>query len=96
MSRLSKRPASASDLAAIEGVRPQSMAKTVIALEQAGIDRRSQDPDDGRRQLVALTELPRSAGRASGVRPAGLARPRPPGARHRGADPPPQRSPPWS
>ncbi|MCQ4206196.1 MarR family winged helix-turn-helix transcriptional regulator [Streptomyces longispororuber] len=58
ISRLSKQgPASASDLAAIEGVRPQSMAKTVIALEQAGIVRRSQDPDDGRRQLVALTEL---------------------------------------
>lgn len=49
-------PASASDLAAAEGVRPQSMAKTVIALEKAGLVDRSRDPDDGRRQLVSLTE----------------------------------------
>ncbi|NEB76155.1 MarR family transcriptional regulator [Streptomyces sp. SID14478] len=49
-------PSSASDLAAVEGVRPQSMAKTVISLEQAGLVVRSQDPDDGRRQLVTLTE----------------------------------------
>lgn len=51
-----KGPASASDLAIAEGVRPQSMAKTVIALEQAGLVARHQDPDDGRRQLVSLTE----------------------------------------
>ncbi|WP_354671291.1 MarR family transcriptional regulator [Streptomyces sp. S.PB5] len=48
-------PASASDLAAAEGVRPQSMAKTVIALEEAGLVSRSPDPEDGRRQLVSLT-----------------------------------------
>ncbi|MDH6546405.1 DNA-binding MarR family transcriptional regulator [Streptomyces sp. SAI-041] len=48
-------PASASDLAAAEGVRPQSMAKTVIALEAAGLVSRSPDPEDGRRQLVSLT-----------------------------------------
>ncbi|KOV74774.1 MarR family transcriptional regulator [Streptomyces sp. AS58] len=55
--RLAKNgPASASDLAAAEGVRPQSMAKTVLALEEAGHVTRSQDPHDGRRQLVSLTE----------------------------------------
>ena len=32
------------------------MAKTVIALEQAGLVARHQDPGDGRRQLVSLTE----------------------------------------
>ncbi|MEU6818599.1 MarR family transcriptional regulator [Streptomyces sp. NPDC046860] len=55
--RLAKHgPASASDLAAAEGVRPQSTAKTVMALERAGLVARSQDPHDGRRLLVSLTE----------------------------------------
>lgn len=50
----------ASGLAALERVRPQSMAATLAALEQRGLIRRDPDPSDGRRQLVTLT----GAGRA--------------------------------
>jgi len=48
-------PASTSDLAAAERMRPQSMAQTVRDLESAGLDSRRPDPDDGRRALVELT-----------------------------------------
>ncbi|MFG1706242.1 MarR family winged helix-turn-helix transcriptional regulator [Nonomuraea sp. M3C6] len=57
LARLDKQgPASASDLAVAERVRPQSMAKIVLALEQSGLAERHPDPGDGRRQLVTLTE----------------------------------------
>jgi DNA-binding MarR family transcriptional regulator len=48
-------PASVSDLAAAEGMRPQSMAQTVRDLETAGLVSRSPDPDDRRRAFVSLT-----------------------------------------
>ncbi|MGW6455155.1 MarR family winged helix-turn-helix transcriptional regulator [Streptomyces sp. NPDC055078] len=56
VSRLGKDgPASTSDLAAAERVRPQSMAANVAALDERGLIRRSPDPGDGRRLLVSLT-----------------------------------------
>ena len=51
--------ATASALASAEGVRPQSMAATLAALDRHGLIRRSADPEDGRRQLVTLTEAGR-------------------------------------
>ncbi|MFE9370254.1 MarR family winged helix-turn-helix transcriptional regulator [Streptomyces sp. NPDC006711] len=60
--------ASASALAATEGVRPQSMAATLAALDQRGLIQRSPDPEDGRRQLVTLTGAGRE--RAEGNRQA--------------------------
>ncbi|WP_214414120.1 MarR family winged helix-turn-helix transcriptional regulator [Sphaerisporangium fuscum] len=56
LTRLDKHgPASASELAAAERVRPQSMAKMVMGLEEAGLVERHPDPQDGRRRLVTLT-----------------------------------------
>lgn len=52
-------PSSASALAAAERVRPQSMATIVAALDQRGHIERTPDPEDGRRQVVSLTETGR-------------------------------------
>jgi DNA-binding MarR family transcriptional regulator len=48
-------PASISDLAVCERMRPQSMAQTVHELETAGLVSRRPDPNDGRRAFVELT-----------------------------------------
>ena len=62
LSRLDKGgPASASDLAAAERVRPQSMAATLAAIEPHGLIERTPDPHDGRRQLISLTGVGREA-----------------------------------
>ncbi|MFI6350075.1 MarR family winged helix-turn-helix transcriptional regulator [Streptomyces sp. NPDC050560] len=56
VSRLNRQgPMSASDLAAAEGVRPQSIAATLAVLDERGMITRSPDPGDRRRQLVALS-----------------------------------------
>lgn len=61
-------PAATSDLAAVEGVRHQSMAATVEALDRLGLVARRPDPTDRRRRLVVLTDAGRA--RAEGDRQA--------------------------
>src|SRR6476646_9466310 len=58
-------PASTSELAGAERVRPQSMATTLAGLDRHGLITRKPDPDDGRRQLITLTP------QARGKRPQG-------------------------
>lgn len=48
-------PASTSQLAGAERVRPQSMAATVAGLDQHGLIRRKPDPNDRRSNLITLT-----------------------------------------
>jgi DNA-binding MarR family transcriptional regulator len=48
---------STSELAGAERVRPQSMAAIVKSLEEYGLIQRTDDPDDGRRQILTLTPL---------------------------------------
>ncbi|POX38052.1 MarR family transcriptional regulator [Streptomyces sp. Ru73] len=47
---------SASELAAAEGMRHQSMTATVSALASLGLVERSPDPHDRRRMLITLTD----------------------------------------
>jgi len=68
-SRLAKEgDSSASVLAVAEGVRPQSMAAILGALDAAGLIERRPDPEDGRRQLITLSAAGRE--RAAGDRQA--------------------------
>jgi DNA-binding MarR family transcriptional regulator len=56
LSRLSTGgAASASELAALERVRPQSMAAILAKLRAVDLIERHPDPEDGRRQVVSLT-----------------------------------------
>jgi DNA-binding MarR family transcriptional regulator len=66
LSRLVKQgPSSTSELAGAEGVRPQSMATTLAALDQHGLIQRRPDPDDGRRQVITLTPKGRNRGESA-------------------------------
>ena len=48
--------ATTSSLARAEGMRPQSMATVIAALESAGLVSGAPDPTDGRRTLLSLTD----------------------------------------
>jgi DNA-binding MarR family transcriptional regulator len=66
LARLEKHgPASASQLAGAERMRPQSMATIVKALEAQALIARAPDPDDGRRQVITLTEPGRRLARGA-------------------------------
>ena len=54
-------PATSAELARQEQISPQSMGATLNALEERGLIARSADPDDGRRVVLALTEVGRRA-----------------------------------
>ncbi|WP_395397541.1 MarR family winged helix-turn-helix transcriptional regulator [Novosphingobium sp. BL-8A] len=55
--RLEKHgPATTSDLARAEGMRPQSMGAVISALEEAGMVIGTPDPADGRRTILSLSE----------------------------------------
>jgi DNA-binding MarR family transcriptional regulator len=49
-------PATASNLARAEGMRPQSVAPVIAALESAGLVSGAPDPADGRQTLLSLTD----------------------------------------
>jgi DNA-binding MarR family transcriptional regulator len=49
-------PATASSLARAEGMRPQSIAPVIAALEGAGLVSGAPDPTDGRQTLLSLTD----------------------------------------
>jgi DNA-binding MarR family transcriptional regulator len=54
-------PLTPGDLAMAERVQPQSLTRTLSALEVAGLLHRQPDPADGRRSLLAITEPGRTA-----------------------------------
>jgi DNA-binding MarR family transcriptional regulator len=61
-------PATVTNLARAEGVRPQSMGATVAALEAMGLVSGAPDPNDGRQTIWSLTPACRErirAGRAA-------------------------------
>ena len=53
-------PATASELATAERVRPQSMAATITALDERGWLVRTPDPTDGRKQVLSLSDTARA------------------------------------
>ena len=81
LARVAKGEAdTAAALAALDGVRPQSMAATVAALERDGLLARTGDPEDGRRAILRLTEEGEALFRGEPGGAPGVARPHPPRA----------------
>jgi DNA-binding MarR family transcriptional regulator len=49
-------PLTPGELATAERVQPQSLTRTLAAVEEAGLASRQSDPADGRRSLLAITD----------------------------------------
>jgi DNA-binding MarR family transcriptional regulator len=49
-------PSTATALAKLEQISPQSMGATLAALEQRGLVERRRDTDDGRRAVISITK----------------------------------------
>jgi len=49
-------PATTSNLARLEGMRPQSMGAMIASLEAAGLVSGAPDPTDGRQTILSLTD----------------------------------------
>ena len=60
-------PTTASELAKLEQISPQSMGATLAALEARGLVERRPDPDDGRRAVVSRRPRPGSRRCATGA-----------------------------
>ncbi|MDF3311209.1 MarR family transcriptional regulator [Rhodococcus sp. T2V] len=50
---------SARELAKVEQVAPQTVARTVALLEERGLVSRIPDPNDGRAQIISITDIGR-------------------------------------
>jgi DNA-binding MarR family transcriptional regulator len=53
-------PTTTSNLARLEGMRPQSMGSVIAPLQAAGLVSGTPDPSDGRQTLLSLTEACRT------------------------------------
>lgn len=60
----SVEPTTATELARLEQISPQSLGATLASLEQRGLVSRVPDPADGRRAIVSLTDAGRAAVRS--------------------------------
>jgi len=60
MAALEKGPATVTELADAQGVRPQSMSATISALESAGVVSGAPDASDGRKTIWSLTDEARA------------------------------------
>lgn len=56
LAKLAKQPRTAGELASLEQVSAPSMTRTLNGLCDAGLATRTNDPTDGRRQVVTVTE----------------------------------------